>query len=131
MLGFESQLWKFFANGTILLLTFSALCMVLAFYWSAALGAPARMVGMGWLCAYGRLSYEIYLTHMFVVIAMLEIFRAAGASMRWGVLWYAPTIAACWLLGWAVAKFFSIPCDKAMRQRLLSATPAAKQQVAI
>ena len=131
VLGFESQLWKFFANGTILLLTFSALCMVLAFYWSAALGAPARMVGMGWLCAYGRLSYEIYLTHMFVVIAVLEIFQAAGASMRWGVLWYAPTIAACWLLGWAVAKFFSIPCDKAMRQRLLSATPAAKQQVAI
>jgi peptidoglycan/LPS O-acetylase OafA/YrhL len=131
VLGFEDQLSKFFGNGTILLLTFSALCMALAFYWSAAIGAPARMIGMGWLCAYGRLSYEIYLTHMFVVIAMLNIFSAAGASMRWGILWYAPTIALCWVLGWAVANFFSIPCDKAMRRRLLAARPAVKDQVAI
>jgi peptidoglycan/LPS O-acetylase OafA/YrhL len=131
VLGFEDQLSKLFGNGTILLLTFSALCMVLAFYWSAAAGAPARMIGMGWLCAYGRLSYEIYLTHMFVVIAMLNIFSAAGASMRWGILWYAPTIALCWILGWAVANYFSIPCDKAIRRRLLAARPAVKDQVAI
>lgn len=131
VLGFESQLWKLFANGTILLLTFSALCMVLAFHWSAAMGAPARMIGMGWLCAYGRLSYEIYLTHMFVVIAMLNIFSAVSASMRWGILWYVPTIAACWVLGWAVAKFFSTPCDKAMRRRLLAAASATAERVAI
>ena len=131
VLGFEDQLSKLFGNGTILLLTFSALCMVLAFYWSAAAGAPARMIGMGWLCAYGRLSYELYLTHMFVVIAMLNIFSATGASMLRGILWYAPTIALCWVLGWAVANYFSIPCDKAMRRRLLAARPAAKDQVAI
>ncbi len=119
VLGFEDQLSMLFRNGTMLLLTFSALCMVLAFHWSATMGAPAKMTGMGWLCACGRLSYEIYLTHMFVVIAMLNIFSAVGASMRWGVLWYVPTIAACWLLGWAVAKYFSIPCDKAIRHQLL------------
>ncbi len=132
VLGFETQLWALFANGTMLILTFSALCMILAFYWSAAMGVPARLIGMGWLCACGRLSYEIYLTHMFVVIAMLEIFRATGAGMRWGVLWYAPTIAVCWLLGWAVAKWISVPCDKAIRRRLLAARPAVeKQPVAI
>ena len=124
VLGFEDQLSMLFRNGVILLLTFSVVCMVLAFYWSAAVGAPARMIGMGWLCACGRLSYEIYLTHMFVVIAMLNIFHATGASLQWGVLWYAPTIAASWLLGWTVAKCFSIPCDKAIRRRLLVATSA-------
>lgn len=131
VLGFEDQLSILFRNGVILLLTFSALCMVLAFHWSAARGAPARMIGMGWLCASGRLSYEIYLTHMFVVIAMLNIFQAVGASMRWGILWYVPTIAACWLLGWIVARYFSTPCEKAMRRRLLAATPAAAKPVAI
>ena len=132
VLGFETQLWALFANGTMLVPpTFSALCMILAFYWSAAMGVPARLIGMGWLCACGRLSYEIYLTHMFVVIAMLEIFRAAGAGLM-GVLWYAPTIAVCWLLGWAVAKWISVPCDKAIRRRLLAARPAVeKQPVAI
>ncbi len=131
VLGFEDQLSMLFRDGVILLLTFSALCMVLAFYWSAATGAPARMIGMGWLCACGRLSYEIYLSHMFVVIVMLNIFRAVGASMRWGILWYVPTIAACWLLGWIVARYFSTPCEKAMRRRLLAATPAAAKPVAI
>ena len=120
VLGFERELWRWFGNGTILLLTFSAMCMVLAFYWSAALGRSPRMPGMGWMCSYGRLSYEIYLTHMFVVITMLWIFRSSGAGMRWGFLWYAPTVAACWILGWIVAKYFSAPCDKSIRQRFLS-----------
>jgi peptidoglycan/LPS O-acetylase OafA/YrhL len=116
VLGFEDQLSLWFGNGTILLLTFSAVCLVLAFHWSAAAGVPRRMIGLGWMCSFGRLSYEIYLTHMFVVIAMLNIFRDVGASMRWGVLWYAPTIAACWALGWAVARYFSGPCDRGIRQ---------------
>jgi peptidoglycan/LPS O-acetylase OafA/YrhL len=119
VLGFEDQLWHWFGNGTILLLTFSAMCMILAFHWSAVLGRPPRMRGFGWMSFYGRLSYEIYLTHMFVVIAMLAIFHRTGAGMRWGLLWYAPTIAACWVLGWFVARFYSIPTDKAIRRRLL------------
>lgn len=119
VLGFEDELSRWFGNGTILLLTFSALCAVLAFYWSAALGRPPLLVGLGWMCSYGRLSYEIYLTHMFVVLAMLRIFRGAGEGMRWGLLWYVPTIAVCWVLGWVVAKFFSGPCDRSIRQTLL------------
>jgi peptidoglycan/LPS O-acetylase OafA/YrhL len=132
VLGFEDELWHWFGNGTILLLTFSALCLVLAFHWSGVAGGTGRrMIGLSWMCSFGRLSYEIYLTHMFVVIAMLNIFWGSGASMRWGVLWYGPTIALCWVLGWAVAKFISIPSDKAMRRRLLAARPAAEQQVAM
>jgi peptidoglycan/LPS O-acetylase OafA/YrhL len=127
VLGFEQQLWRIFSNGTILILTFSTLCLVLAFYWSAKLGRPVRLAGLGWMCSYGRLSYEIYLTHMFVVIAMLEVFRSAGASMWWGVLWYAPTIAVCWVMGLLVARFFSAPCERGIRKRMLpqkSGTPS-------
>lgn len=119
VLGFEDQLWHWFGNGTMLLLIFSAMCMILAFHWSAILGRPPRLRGFGWMSSCGRLSYEIYLTHMFVVIAMLAVFHYTGACLRWGVLWYVPTIAACWVLGWAVARFFSAPSDKAIRRRLL------------
>jgi peptidoglycan/LPS O-acetylase OafA/YrhL len=119
VLGFEKELWHWFGNGTILLLTFSAMCMILAFYWSAAMGRPPKMRGLGWICSCGRLSYEMYLTHMFVVIAMLGIFWSSGASMRWGVLWYIPTIAVCWVLGGVVARFYSVPLDKGIRSRLL------------
>ena len=121
VLGFEEQLSMLFGNGTVLLLTFSALCMVLGFYRDAATGAPARMIGLEWMCSFGKLSYEIYLTHMFVVIAMLRIFRSAGASTWWGVLWYVPTMALCWVLGWVVARFFSGPCDRWIRRRFLKA----------
>lgn len=119
VLGFEQQLWRVFSNGTILVLTFSSVCLVLAFYWSDEIGNSARMTGFGWMCSYGRLSYEIYLTHMFVVIAMLELFRRSGAGMWWGVLWYVPTIAACWVPGLLVAKYFSTPCERGIRSRLL------------
>ena len=121
VLGFEDEVWRWFGNGTILFLTFSAICLVLAFHWSNVLRRPPRMRGLGWMCSCGRLSYEIYLTHMFVVIAMLEVFWGSGTGVRWGVLWYVPTIAVCWSLGWAVARFFSAPCDKGIRRRLLSA----------
>ena len=119
VLGFEDELWHWFGNGTILLLTFSAMCMVLAFHWSAVLGRPPRLRGLGWMCSWGRLSYEMYLTHMFVVIAMLDIFWSSKASLWWGVLWYVPTITGCWGLGWVVARFFSAPLDKSIRERLL------------
>lgn len=124
VLGFENELWHWFGDGTILLLTFSAMCMVLAFYWSAILGRPPRRRGLGWMCSCGRLSYEMYLTHMFVVIGMLQIYGSSGASKRWGVLWYAPTIVVCWALGWAVARFFSGPLDKGIRKRLLRSSSA-------
>jgi len=134
VLGFEDELSRWFGNGTILLLTFSAACLVLAFHWSSATGAPRPMIELGWMCSFGRLSYEIYLTHMFVVIAMLHVFRGVGASMWWGVLWYAPTIALCWVLGWVVARFFSGPCDRRIRQLLLKpkvliAAPVAATEV--
>lgn len=119
VLGFEDELWHWLGNGTILLLTFSAMCMVLAFYWSAALGWAPRMRGLRWMCSCGRLSYEMYLTHMFVVISMLRIFWGSGASMRWGVLWYIPTIAACWALGLGLARFLSGPLDRTFRKRFL------------
>ena len=119
VLGFEDELWYWFGNGTILLLTFSAMCMVLAFHWSAVLGRPPRLRGLGWMCSWGRLSYEMYLTHMFVVIAMLDIFWSSKASLWWGVPWYVPTITGCWGLGWVVARFFSAPLDKSIRERLL------------
>lgn len=117
VLGFESELWRWFRDGTILLLTFASMCLVLAFYWTALLGKPPRMRCWGWVCSCGRLSYEMYLTHMFVVIAMLDLFWGSRASMRWGVLWYMPTIAACWGLGWVVSRFYSTPLDKGIRNR--------------
>jgi peptidoglycan/LPS O-acetylase OafA/YrhL len=67
----------------------------------------------------GRHSYEIYLTHMFAVFGGVALFNSLGGGMRWGLLWYVPIVLFCWLLGVVVARYFSVPSDRALREFLL------------
>lgn len=132
VLFFENILWRWMGNGALLVLTFSTLCLLLAFHWQAKLGAEWGIPGTGWLRSCGRLSYEIYLTHMFVVALVLRVFQRTGAGPWWGFLWYLPVLALSWLLGWVVARYVSVPSERAMRgwlmrdePRVWSATAAA------
>ena len=79
---------------------------------------------MNWLRSWGRLSYEIYLSHMFVVFAVVRLFKFTGGDLQPGFLWYLLTLPLCWLLGAAVERWLSLPCERWLRARLLSA-PAA------
>ncbi|QNK02657.1 acyltransferase family protein [Dyella telluris] len=125
---FEGKLlWQTMHNGYMLLLTASALCLVLASYWAPAGRAPWR--GLGWLRSWGRLSYEIYLTHMFVVTAIVRLYKAMGSDLAHGYLWYLPALPLCWLLGKAVERYISVPAEQRLRARMLpmpvaSAVPA-------
>ncbi|MEO6968829.1 MAG: acyltransferase [Rhodanobacteraceae bacterium] len=117
-------LWPVLHDGYMLLLTFSAMCLVVGLHWRETKGWRTKgwrrpLPGFGWLCSFGRLSYEIYLTHMFVVYAAVRAFKATGGNIGLGYLWYLPVMIVCWLLGVLVARFFSIPCDRALRGRLL------------
>jgi peptidoglycan/LPS O-acetylase OafA/YrhL len=90
--------------------------LVLAFHWSnKAVGTGA----LGWLRSFGRLSYEIYLTHMFVVYSIVQVFGATGGNKWRGWLWYVPTVGLSWVLGWLVARYISGPSERAVRGRLL------------
>jgi peptidoglycan/LPS O-acetylase OafA/YrhL len=108
-------LWPVLGDSILLLLTLSAMLMLI--------GMQARPVaqlrGFSWLASCGRLSYEIYLSHMFVVYAVVRIYRATGADVRWGFLWYLLALPLCWWLGKAVARFVSIPCERALRKHML------------
>jgi hypothetical protein len=35
--------------------------------------------------------------------------------MTWGVLWNLPAVPLCWLLGAAVARWISVPCERWLR----------------
>ncbi|TWH99741.1 hypothetical protein IP90_03049 [Luteimonas cucumeris] len=111
----------------MLVLTLSSASLILGLHWGHAgsMGdgsvAPtyAAMRGLGWLRSFGRLSYEIYLSHMFVVFGIVALFRSAGGDLRSGFWWYLPVLLLCWLLGAAIARGFSEPCDRALRRRWL------------
>jgi peptidoglycan/LPS O-acetylase OafA/YrhL len=65
----------------------------------------------------GRLSYEIYLTHMFVVFAFFNLFVSAGKPM-WAVPpLFLVVILCATLLGAVVARFFSEPMNHLLRDR--------------
>lgn len=65
----------------------------------------------------GQRSYEVYLTHMFVVVALDAAFVATGAAM-WAVpLFFLATIACAVLLGEVVARFYSEPMNRWLRGR--------------
>jgi peptidoglycan/LPS O-acetylase OafA/YrhL len=83
-----------------------------------------RSRGGGWLTApvrwFGRHSYEVYLTHEFLVIL------GVAAYIRWQVghpgMWTVMITLLTAPLGWAVARWFSEP----MNQRLRGAKPPVK-----
>lgn len=115
-------LWRLLHDGVMLLLTVATLCLLVGM----AQSTPAKpgMRGTAWLQSWGRLSYEIYLTHMFVVFALVRLWRTTGGDMRTGAWWYLPAMALCWVLGWGVAKGFSEPSDRSLRRRLTGSSQA-------
>lgn len=64
---------------------------------------------------FGRHSYEVYLSHMFVVIPAAWLYLQADASPAWIPLWFVGVVAASGLLGQVVARWFSDPCNRALR----------------
>ena len=126
---FGAELWRLLHDGYMLVLTLSSLCLVLASYQRQRLGGFRPLRGWGWLRSWGRLSYEIYLSHMFVVYAIVRLFKLSGGDYRLGFLWYLLTLPLCWLLGAAVERGLSAPCERWLRGRLLHAhaTVAAKE----
>lgn len=119
--------WPLLQDGVMLLLTFSTLCVLVA---CRQREATRPLPGFGWLRRWGQLSYEIYLTHMFVVYGAVRLFRASGGEMSRGWLWYLPALLLCWVLGVAVERYLSAPCERWLRARLQRAKPALGMAVA-
>ena len=71
------------------------------------------------LLAYGRLSYEIYLTHAFLVLAAAAWFHGHGAPA--GALYplLGVTLVLCWALGALVERCWSAPANRWLRRRLV------------
>jgi peptidoglycan/LPS O-acetylase OafA/YrhL len=69
------------------------------------------------LLAYGRRSYEVYLTHMFVVFACFNLFVGAGKPMELVPLLFVAAMVLAGILGELVARFYSEPANRWLRAR--------------
>ena len=118
-------LWPLLHQGVMLLLTGSTLALLVAL---RSMPSPVPHA-LRWLCSWGRLSYEIYLSHMFVVFTLVRLYRWSGADARSGFLWYLPAFALCWALGAWVMRYWSAPCERWLRGRWLRAKPVPVESV--
>jgi peptidoglycan/LPS O-acetylase OafA/YrhL len=100
-----------------------ATCMVI-------LGSVLRgRTGSSWTAPirwFGRHSYEVYLTHEFVVVWVTMLFvRVHRGGGYWGsaLVWIPAEVALAAPLGWAVARWFSEPMNRWLRG---AAAPAGR-----
>ncbi len=65
----------------------------------------------------GQRSYEVYLTHMFLVFALFQVFVAIGKPMIAVPALFLVVILLSGLLGELVARFYSEPANRFLRER--------------
>lgn len=71
----------------------------------------------GLILSLGERSYEVYLTHMFIVFALFQLFLKAGKPMKAVPLLFVAVILISGLSGVAVARFYSEPMNRRLRKR--------------
>src|SRR6201996_6904414 len=65
----------------------------------------------------GQRSYEVYLTHMFLVVGGAALFVGAGKPVAGVPVFFLAVIAAAVLVGEGVARFYSAPLNRRLRGR--------------
>jgi peptidoglycan/LPS O-acetylase OafA/YrhL len=116
ILGFSIQVeaWGLGRVGVDMTILAAGTCMIIM----AATQTKWRSPGfMNPLLNLGQRSYEIYLTHMFVVFGLFQLFVLAGKPMRAVPALFVVVVLAAAFLGEAVARFYSEPMNQFIRKR--------------
>jgi peptidoglycan/LPS O-acetylase OafA/YrhL len=82
---------------------------------SGGIGSTWLARGTGWMRAVGRCSYEIYLTHMLVILGLMPFIEASKPTVAWIPLWYMVLLLTSIALGSAVHHVYSEPLNRALR----------------
>ncbi len=116
-LGFSihAYIWGLGRNGLNMTVLAVGTCMVIIAASQTQWRAPRVFRP---LLKLGQRSYEVYLTHVFLVIAFFGLFLHFGKPMRAVPALFIIVIVAAALLGEAVARLYSEPMNRFIRRRL-------------
>jgi peptidoglycan/LPS O-acetylase OafA/YrhL len=92
VLGWDDLVHRHLFKSGMYGLVLGASLMLLAFH----AHPPAPRAGLRWLARMGTLSYELYLSHMFIVLGAVGLYRAwLGKVQTWTFVVYLPVLLAC------------------------------------
>jgi peptidoglycan/LPS O-acetylase OafA/YrhL len=116
ILGFSKQAgaWGLGRSGLDMTLLALGSCMVIAAAAQTQWKSPRVIFP---LITLGQRSYEVYLTHMFVVFALFGLFKSAGQSLAAVPALFIGVILVSGLLGEVAARFYSEPMNRLIRHR--------------
>jgi peptidoglycan/LPS O-acetylase OafA/YrhL len=116
ILGFSllAYQWGLGRYGLEMTLLAIGTCLCIVVFAQTAFTAPRVL----WpLLKIGQYSYEIYLTHMFVVFAFFALFLNAGKQMRFVPPLFIAVVLVSAALGAIVAELYSDPMNRLLRTR--------------
>jgi len=116
ILGFSylARAWGLGRSGLDMTILAIGSCMVIAAAAKSRWKSPRVILP---LITLGRRSYEVYLTHMFVVFTLFGLFKSAGLSLGAVPVLFISVILISGLLGELVARLYSEPMNRRIRQR--------------
>jgi peptidoglycan/LPS O-acetylase OafA/YrhL len=95
VLGWEDLVYRYLHKSVLYWLCLGASLILLA----ARAHPPAPRRGLQWLARMGSMSYELYLSHMFIVLATVAAYRALlGKNQAWTFTAYLPVLVSCFAL---------------------------------
>jgi peptidoglycan/LPS O-acetylase OafA/YrhL len=114
-LGFSPQAsaWGLAKSGLNMTILAVGTCMVIASVSQTNWTSPRVLRP---LVKLGQRSYEVYLTHMFIVFAFFELFVMAGNPMKAVPVLFIAVILLSGLSGELVARFYSEPMNRLLRE---------------
>jgi peptidoglycan/LPS O-acetylase OafA/YrhL len=116
ILGFSitADAWGLGRSGFAMTILAIGTCMLIAIAAGTQWRSPLFLAPIRWL---GQRSYEVYLTHMFIVIVVFNLFLKFGKRLSAVPLVFGIVILFSGLLGDAVSRFYSEPLNKLLRRR--------------
>jgi peptidoglycan/LPS O-acetylase OafA/YrhL len=111
--------WGLQRNGLDMTILAFGTCMIIAAAAQTQWQCPRLLTP---LVRLGQFSYEVYLTHMFVVFMLFNVFLNTGKSLRTVPALFLGVIILAGVLGAAVARFYSEPVNRFIRKQ--SGNPA-------
>jgi len=113
---FNLGLTKTGLNVTLLAIGTALILVVMQKRHESGQQTPSRFTAF--LRFLGRNSYEVYLTHMFVVFSLVGIYKILNLNGEWTWLLYILAVLVSGILGELVARYFSNPMNVSIRNRL-------------